>query len=226
LEEVERLRVLALDTTTPWGSVALVEDGDVRGEVRLRAAAGHSHSVMPAVAFLLQALGLDPSKLEGLAVTSGPGSFTGLRIGISTVQGLGLASERPCLGLSSLDVLAARMRGAAACLVPMIDAYRGEVYAGLYDAEARLQGPWRLLAPSSLLESVPEEAALLGDGALRYREEILRLRPRASFPRRSLYLAGTLGLLAEPRLRAGEGVDAAELRPLYLRSPHIRPSSG
>jgi tRNA threonylcarbamoyladenosine biosynthesis protein TsaB len=226
LEEVEPLRVLALDTTTPWGSVALVEDGDVRGEVRLRAAAGHSHSVMPAVAFVLQALGLDPSELEGLAVTSGPGSFTGVRIGISTVQGLGLASGRPCLGLSSLDVLAARMRGAAPCLVPMIDAHRGEVYAGLYDAEARLQGPWRVEAPSALLESVPEDAAFLGDGALRHREEILRLRPRATFPERSLYLAGTLGLVALPRLRAGEGGSAAELRPLYLRSPQFRPSAG
>jgi tRNA threonylcarbamoyladenosine biosynthesis protein TsaB len=223
---VDRLRILALDTTTAWGSVALVEGGEVRGEARLRAPSGHSHSTMPAVAFVLRALGLAPGEWEGLAVTSGPGSFTGLRIGIGTVQGLGLASGRPCLGLSSLDILAARMRGAAACLVSMVDAHRGEVYAGLYDAEAHPTGPWRLQTPAALLDEVPDGSAFLGDGALRYRDEILRLRPGAVFPQRSLYLAGTLGLIAEPRLRAGEGGDAAELRPVYLRSPAFRRSSG
>jgi len=203
-----------------------VDGVEVLGEVRLRVAAGHSHSVMPAVAFLLEALGLRPSAVEGYAVASGPGSFTGLRVGLSTVQGLALASGRPCLGLSALDVLAARIRGAAPSLVAMMDAYRDEVYAGVYDPEGRLQGSWRAEAPAALVGSLPEDVAFLGDGALRYRDEILRLRPRARFPRRSLYLAGTLGLLAEPRLQAGEGVGAAELRPLYLREPHIRPQGG
>jgi len=108
----------------------------------------------------------------------------------------------------------------------MIDAYRDEVYAGVYDAAARLQGSWRTEPPADLVLTLPEEAAFLGDGATRYRDEILRLRPRASFPARGLFLAGTLGLLAEPRLEAGEGQAAEGLRPLYLRSPQIRPTAG
>jgi len=215
-----------VDTTTPRGSVALVKDGEIQGEVRLRAATGHSHSVMPAIVFLLESLGLPPSGVEAFAVASGPGSFTGLRIGISTVQGLALASGRPCLALCALDLLASRIRGAAPCLVAMIDAYRDQVYAGVYDTESRLQGSWRTEAPAALVGSLPEEAAFLGDGAVRYRDAILRLRPRARFPERSLYLAGTLGLLAEPRLQAGEGGPAEGLRPLYLRAPHIRPLAG
>jgi len=206
--------------------VALVSGGEVLGEVRLHSGAGHSHSVMPSVAFLLESLGLGPLEVEGFAVASGPGSFTGLRIGISTVQGLALASGRPCLALCALDLLAARMRGAAPCLVAMIDAYRDEVYAGVYDPEGRLQGPWRTEAPAALVASLPQEAAFLGDGAARYRDEILRLRPGAGFPERSLFLAGTLGLLAEPRLQAGEGGPAEGLRPLYLRPPQIRPAAG
>jgi tRNA threonylcarbamoyladenosine biosynthesis protein TsaB len=225
-EEAEGLRILALDTTTAWGSAAVVDGAEILGEVRLRAASGHSHSVMPAVVFLLDALRIDPASLEGYAVACGPGSFTGLRIGIGTVQGLALASGRPCLGVCALDVVAERLRGASACLVAVMDAYRDEVYAGIYDSEARLQGTWQAETPTDLIARVPEEAAFAGDGALRYRDLILRLRPRASFPRRSPYLAGTLGLMAEPRLRTGEGVSAAELRPLYLRAPHIRPSGG
>jgi len=203
-----------------------VDGGEVLGEVRLRVGSGHSHSAMPAVVFVLEALGLAPLDVEAYAVASGPGSFTGLRIGIGTVQGLALASGRPCLGVCSLDVLAARVRGAAACLVAIMDAYRDEVYAGVYDSEGRLQGSWRTEAPAALVASLPEDSAFFGDGALRYRGEILGLRPRALFPRHSLYLAGTLGLLAEPRLGAGEGGTAAELRPLYLRAPHVRPAAG
>ena len=218
--------MLAVDTTTPRGSVALVSGGEVLGEVRLRSAARHSHSVMPAIAFLLEALGLGPAEVEAFAVAAGPGSFTGLRIGISTVQGLALASGRPCLALCALDVLAARMRGAAPCLVPLIDAYRGEVYAGVYDTEGRPLGSWRVEAPGSLVAGLPDDAAFLGDGAVRYRDQILGLRPLARFPGRSLFLAGTLGVLAEPRLQAGEGGPAEGLRPLYLRSPHIRPPAG
>jgi tRNA threonylcarbamoyladenosine biosynthesis protein TsaB len=196
------LRVLAIDTTTPRGSVALVDGGEVRGEVRLRTATGHSHSVMPAIAFLLESLGLDAAGLEGFAVTCGPGSFTGLRIGVSTVQGLALASGRPCLGLGTLDVLAARMCGSASTLVPIVDAYRDEVYAAIYDASARLLRGCRAESPAALLAEVPEGAAFFGDGADRYRDLILRLRPGARFPGpllRPVYLRAAVA----PRAGAG-----------------------
>ena len=91
---------------------------------------GHSRRLMPAVDFLLRGLDIPPSAVEGFAVTAGPGSFTGLRVGLACVQGLALASGRPCLALGTLDVLAARIAGAADTLVAVMDAHRGEVYVG------------------------------------------------------------------------------------------------
>ncbi len=216
------MRVLAVDTTTERGSVALIENDAVAGEVRLASAEGHSRKVLPAVDFLLQSLGLRAADLDAFAVTTGPGSFTGLRVGLSTVQGLALGTGRPCLGVSTLDVLAARSAGAAATVVALMDAYRGEVYGAVYDGEGGMVGRPGVDRPEAFVARAPEVAAFVGDGAQRHRELILSLCPRALFPARSLFLAGTLGRLAAPRLARGEGVAPAELRPLYLREPDIR----
>ena len=216
------MRVLSIDTTTALGSVAVVAGGEVLGEVRLTAPDGHSRHVLPAVAFLLDSLGLGAREVEAFAVVVGPGSFTGLRVGISTVQGLGLASGRRCLGLSALDVLAARIRGAAPALASMINAYRGDVFAATYDEHARPCGRPVVSAPEAFVAGLPERAAFLGEGAELYRPRILQLRPEAVFPDRSRFLAATAGLMAEPRLAAGEGAPPAELRPLYLREAEIR----
>jgi tRNA threonylcarbamoyladenosine biosynthesis protein TsaB len=203
--------------------VALLRDGDVRGEVRfVEEGGGHSRTVLPAVETLLRFAGLKPAELDAYAVALGPGSFTGVRVGISTVQGLALGSGRPALGLGSLDALAAKMRGASATLVPMIDAYRDQVYAAVYDAELRRQRPGQAVSPEAWLAGLPEGTAFLGDGAARYRQTILASSRQAVFPDRSFFLAATLGRLAAPRLAAGEGGDAATLRPLYLRAPDAR----
>ena len=216
------MRVLAVDTTTERGSVAVTEDDCVRGEVRLASSEGHSPRLLPAVDFLLHSLGLRPGDVEAFAVTTGPGSFTGLRVGLSTVQGLALGAGRPCLGMSALDVLAARIAGTAPASVALMDAYRGEVYGAVYDAEGSMVGRASVERPEVLIARTPAVAAFVGDGAQRHRELIVSLRPGALFPPRSLFLAGTLGRLAAPRLNRGEGVAPAALRPLYLREPDIR----
>ena len=216
------MRVLAVDTTTERGSVAVTEDDSVAGEVRLVSPDGHSRRLLPAVDFLLQSLGLRPGDIAGYAVTTGPGSFTGLRVGLSTVQGLALGAGRPCVGMSALEVLAARIAGAAPASVALMDAYRGEVYGAVYDEQGRAVGPATVERPDALVGRTPERAAFVGDGARRHRDLILALRPYALFPARSLFLAGTLARLAAPRLQRGEGVSPAGLRPLYLREPDIR----
>lgn len=182
----------------------------------------HSRRLMPAVEFLLASAGLAPAEVEAYAVTTGPGSFTGLRVGLATVQGLALAAGAPCLGLSTLDVLAARIEGAADALVALMDAQRDEVFGARYDGRARCQGDRRIGSIESFIEGLPEHTAFFGDAVDRYRDAILDRLPTALFPRRSRYLAGTLGLLAEPALAAGRGVPPAALRPLYLRGAHIR----
>jgi tRNA threonylcarbamoyladenosine biosynthesis protein TsaB len=216
------VRVLAVDTTTERGSVAVTQDDSVSGEVRIASPDGHSRRLLPVIDFLLGALDLKPGDVDAFAVVTGPGSFTGLRVGLSTVQGLALGSGRPCLGVSALDVLAARIAGASAVSVAVMNAGRGEVYGALYDDEGRAVGAATVEAPERLVDRTPEVAAFVGEGAERHRELILSLRPRAFFPARSLFLAGTLGRLAARRIKRGEGIAPADLRPLYLREPDIR----
>jgi tRNA threonylcarbamoyladenosine biosynthesis protein TsaB len=217
------MKVLAIDTTSERESVALADDAVLLAETRVRAD-GHSRQVLSAVEFVLRAAGMAAGDVEGYAVTLGPGSFTGVRVGLSTVQGLALASGRPCLGASTLDVLAAAIAGEAPTLVPMVDAARGgQVFAGLYDREARPLGDPQSQVPEAVLDRVTGAVAVLGDGAERYAAAIRSRRPDALFPRRDLYLAGVLARLAAPRLAAGEGMAPGALRPLYLRAADIRP---
>jgi len=138
-----------------------------------------------------------------------------------TVQGLALAADRPCVGISTLDALAVRAAGSAEWIVAVMEAYRGEVFGGIYDGEGRPRGE-PLAAPlTALLEMVPGRAAFIGDGADRYRSTIAAARPEAVFPRRSLFLAGTIARLGETALASGRGIPASELRPLYLREASI-----
>ncbi len=216
------MRALAIDTTTARGSVAVATPDEVLGEVRLVTADSHSGRVLPAVAFLLESLDLTPAALDGFVVAVGPGSFTGLRVGIATVQGLALGSGRPCVGVPVLDVLAERGRGSSRHVVALMDAYRGEVFGAVYDAEAHLCGERRLASPEAFLRDVPAGAAFLGDGASKYRELVRATCAGAVFPDRSLFLAGTLGRLGARQLAAGAGVPPDALRPLYLREADIR----
>ena len=217
------MKVLAVDTTSERESVALADDLVLLAEVRVRAA-GHSRQILSAIEFVLRASGVSAAEIEGYAVTVGPGSFTGVRVGLSTIQGLALASRRPCLGVSTLDVLAATIAGEAPTLVAMVDAARaGQVFAAVYDAQAHPLGEPQSERAEAVVGRVEGPCALVGDGADRYRAEIRSRRPDALFPRRDLYLAGTLALLAAPRLAAGEGTGPGALRPLYLRAADIRP---
>lgn len=211
------MRILAVDTTTARGSVAIADGNDVLAEVRFTSTDRHSTHALPAVEFLLKSAGWGPDTPEGYAVTTGPGSFTGLRIGLSTVQGLALASARPCLGISSLDVLASRIVGSADRLVALVDARRDQVYAGFYDRSGASQGGPQVESLEGLLPDLPFQAAYAGDGASRYRAQIAAIRPLSVFPERGPFLAGALARLAAVRFAAGQSGTAEMLRPLYLR---------
>src|SRR5450432_4109727 len=146
------MKVLAVDTTSERESVALSDGSVVLAEVRLRTTRGHSPYVLPAA-------------VEGYAVTLGPGSFTGVRVGLSTVQGLALAAGRPCLGISTLDVLAMHVQGEAPTLVPMVDASRAEqVFAARYDAFGHPREAPRAVAPADLARELEGIVAFVGDG--------------------------------------------------------------
>src|SRR3989454_1277192 len=142
--------ILAFDTATDVATSALVSDGEVLGERTSRAV-----TVLEDVDALLRQAGAHTRELEGLAVGVGPGSFTGVRIGLATARGLAFALGVPVAGVSTLDALAAGAPGA----VPIVDARRHEVFV--------LQGEARVLAPAEL--ELPAGVVCVGNGAVRYR---------------------------------------------------------
>jgi tRNA threonylcarbamoyladenosine biosynthesis protein TsaB len=142
--------ILAFDTATDVATSALVDDGEVLGERASRAV-----TLLEDVDALLRQAGARTGDLQGLAVGTGPGSFTGLRVGLATARGLALSLGLPVAGVSTLDALAAGAPGA----LPVIDARRGEVFV--------LQGEPRVLAPQDL--QLDAGTVCVGDGAVRYR---------------------------------------------------------
>lgn len=206
-----------MDTSTPCGSVAVVGPEGVVAQTRLAAASGHSRWLLPAVDALLRGLDLAPAALEAFAVTTGPGSFTGLRVGLSSTQGLALASGRPCVGLPTLDVLGLAAAGLADTLVTLMDAFRGEVYSAVYDAAGARRREARVGLLEAALEGLPPGAAFVGDAVASSRERIADAVPGALFPAVEPFLAAPLGRAALVCLERGETIAASRLRPLYLR---------
>ena len=218
------MRVLAVDTTTPRGSLAVAAPQGILAEARVLTAAGHSGWLLPAASALLRGLALDARDIDVFAVTVGPGSFTGLRIGLGSVQGLALAGGRPCVGLPTLDVIAAAARGTSDTVVALLDAFRGEVYSGVYDGSGRLRGERSVGPLSRVLDGLPAGAAFAGEIDASMREAIRSRLPDALFPVTDSFLAATLAATALPMAEAGATVPPSALRPLYLRGVDIRPS--
>ncbi len=218
------MRVLAVDTTTPDGSVAVVEDTRVLGELAIRSSSTHSARLLSSIDFLLRALSLDARALDGFAVAPGPGSFTGIRIGLSTIKALAFASGRPVAAVSSLAALAFRLReGAGRPVAPVLDAKKGEVYASLIDVgpSEKTIVPEGAYAPGEFLRRVGARRTVLfgGGGAELYRSLIEeRLGSRALFSPRPPFIAAEVGILGVRILRQGRGASAESLEPLYYRS--------
>ena len=210
------MRVLAVDTSTMAGGVALLEGERVIGESLLDVRTTHSERLMMAVDRSLADAGWGPSSLDGLAVAIGPGSFTGLRIGVAAVKGLALALDRPIAGVPTLDAMAAGLPWASQPVCAILDARRDEVYAALYrwdGVSMRREWDYVALSPAALAARLSEPVIGVGDGAARVSSPWLSLaRPIRRGP-----AAAQVGWLASERLRRGDVVGAAEIVPLYLR---------
>lgn len=216
------MRVLAVDTTSPRGSLALAEAGRIVAERRVASETGHSTWLLQAVDEVLRTAAVPAVEVDLFATTSGPGSFTGLRVGIASVQGLALAAERRCLGIPTLDVWAREARGAAPSIVVLLDAFRGELFWAVYDGHAGLAGERRVGTLDDALGAAPPGSAFVGDAVEAHAEAIRARASGPSFPPSSGYLAATLALMAGER--ADQAVAPRELRPVYLRGAAIRPS--
>ncbi|NLJ26005.1 MAG: tRNA (adenosine(37)-N6)-threonylcarbamoyltransferase complex dimerization subunit type 1 TsaB [Firmicutes bacterium] len=220
------MRVLGIDTATATGSVALLDGEQVVGEYLLNIQATHSERLLPALVLILEDAGWSGETIDGIAVATGPGSFTGLRIGVATAKALAYTWGKPLIGVTVLEGLAFQVGFAAEWVTSLVDARHGEVYGCLYRVNGipeMVTQYWAGPIGDFLQEVVAVAQAPIcfaGDGAVAYWETITEIvgngakRPISN----SIHLrASSIALLGRQRLLAGERHDPLALAPLYLR---------
>jgi tRNA threonylcarbamoyladenosine biosynthesis protein TsaB len=216
------VKLLCIDTSTTACSLALTDNGRFLAECLINLEKPHSAILLQGLALVMKNARLAMGDIDALGVTLGPGSFTGLRVGIATVKGLALATDRPVVGFSSLAMLAMNLPYASYPVCPMLDARKGEVYTALYRCR-ELPEPIVedcVVSPADFLDRIREPVIFVGSGAVRYRDLIVeKIGDLAQFapsvchqPRAS---AGAL--LATDSLSKGEVIPRGELAPVYLR---------
>lgn len=231
--------ILSLDTTTRAGSCALMWEDRVLREQAGDASREQSERLPGELEVLLEQESVELADIDAFAVATGPGSFTGLRVGIATMQGLAMATAKPLVGVSAFDALAhmVRLRQAndvrpsapegsgrtppdsSECIVTWIDAWRGEVFAAVHQEGSEMDAP-AVARPEDLLARLKGRTIVFtGDGAARYQELIratLGERARFTDPASPL-LAGAIARLAGAALRAGQRPSPHAIRPIYVR---------
>lgn len=221
------MRILAIDTTTMLGSVALADGGRLVAQEQQGVPGTHSERLLGSIDHLLVLAKWRREEINAIAVATGPGSFTGLRIGIATAKGMALALGCPVAGVSSLASLALNGQSFPGTTVAVIDARRGELYAGGWTFSPR-GTPKRVLsecvlAPDALiarLKKIRGPLLFVGDGAFAFGAKLIRAigaRARIAPGAQCYPQAMNLALLARARLERGKGEDAAALAPNYIR---------
>ncbi len=223
MREAEELRILALDSSSMSGSVALSCGSVPVAEVFLQIGKTHSEILLDQIDQLLSRAGWAPADLDLLAVVTGPGSFTGLRIGVATVKGLAQALNKPVVGVSSLQAVAMNLPLVQTPVCAFLDARKKEVYTQIFNwredrPEAQAQA--RVLPPDVVLGEISGTIAFVGSGVPLYCGEIVsRLADRALFPPPCAHQirASQVAWLALRQCSGRSFLQPAELVPTYIR---------
>lgn len=231
------IRILGIETSGPLASVALLKDGEVQGMKVGEFKVTHSETLMPMIDELVKETGMKLESLDAIAVSAGPGSFTGLRIGSATAKGLGMALNKPLIHIPTLHGMAYNLLGHSGFIVPMIDARRGTVYTGIFTFVLRADNTIdfevfqdtcamsieELMERLELLTSLdgnPPPVVFLGDGLFEYHEKIDQL---ATFDYQyapdeaMIQRADTVALLGQLFFYHGMTVPADQEAPDYLQ---------
>lgn len=222
------MRILAVDTSTRSCSVAVVDGNDLLSEVTSGNGQTHSRHLMSMIDSALGLAGLNLSMTDGLAFTCGPGSFTGLRIGISTILGLSAATRKPIAGISGLDALAMQAAAPEMTICPLIDGRRNEVYCARYrwvNGELVKEMADRVLSPEMAISGVNTPALFAGNGALLY-QTLIRNRlgdcARFALNCQNTLRASTVAWISMKRFEIGDVDDIFRFEPMYIRKPDAK----
>jgi tRNA threonylcarbamoyladenosine biosynthesis protein TsaB len=217
------MNILAVDTATKSCSVAIIDTESIISEYTVNHQDTHSKFLMGMIRDILNIGHLSVEDIDGFAVTIGPGSFTGLRIGLSVVKGLALATSKPVVGVSSLEVLASQVSGSDKLICPMMDARRNEVYAARYrfkDLKIEIEKSPMAVSPDKAIQNINEPCILIGDGATLYQDLIKNaLGQMAVFTNFTQHFirASTVGHIAMQRFNSNDTDDVSFIEPLYIR---------
>lgn len=217
------MRVLAIDVSALAASAALAQDGKLLGEFFLNVGLTHSVTLMPMIGQLLQYAGVRADEIDVFAVTNGPGSFTGVRIGVATVKGMAMAADKPCAGVSSLEAMAYNLPFCPGVVCCAMDARRGQVYTALFRNSS---GAAERLLPDSamavgelgaLLQTYDCPVTFLGDGAKLCFDQLSGVLPDARLAPDNLRFPRASGAAQAVWRGAYTPCSAAELSVSYLR---------
>jgi tRNA threonylcarbamoyladenosine biosynthesis protein TsaB len=219
------MNFLGIDTSTKTCSIAVTKDDSLVTEMTLCNNLSHSRKLLSLIDDTLEKAGIDIDKIDGIAVSTGPGSFTGLRIGIGTVKGLCMAASKPIVGVSTLEVLSYPVPDHSALICPLLDARKKEVYTSLFQYKnnrlTRLAEDM-VVSPFEILKRIDEKTIFLGEGAEVYRELIIeKLSDLAVFlpqffnqPR-----GASVAAIGLKKYQEGELLSLQDLKPVYIRRP-------
>ncbi|MBS4538097.1 tRNA (adenosine(37)-N6)-threonylcarbamoyltransferase complex dimerization subunit type 1 TsaB [Clostridium sp. D2Q-11] len=220
------MKILAIESSSRVATCAVMDDENLLGEYIINDKMTHSKKLMPAIRELMNSLDLKPEDIDVYAGAVGPGSFTGLRIGLASIKAMAHAHEKEVIGIPTIDALAFNIPYAEGIVVPMMDARRDRVYTGIYKWE---DGAFYTIMEQDVLpveEMIDillkrnERIIINGDGAKKYREILVeRLKERVMFSPNSTNMprASSVAELALRKIKDGKGIDYRKLVPDYLR---------
>lgn len=220
------MRILGIESSSLVASTAIYEDGITMAEYTVDFKMTHSQTLLPMIDEMVKLVGIDLNTIDAIAVSGGPGSFTGLRIGSATAKGLGLALNKPLIHVPTLDATAYNLFGASGLICPIMDARRNQVYTGVYCyTDHRLDTVWEqdtmsIEALAEGLNCLDHEVIFLGDGVAVYRKKLQELLtiPFSFAPAHvNRQRAAAVAALAEVYYKEGKIQTAEEHEPEYLR---------
>jgi tRNA threonylcarbamoyladenosine biosynthesis protein TsaB len=220
------MRILALDTSTNVASVAILEDDVVIGEYSCNKGKTHSQRLMPMIQSLLEKVGLCATDMDAFSASIGPGSFTGLRIGVTTVKSMAFAAGKPVISVNTLDALACNLSMSKALLCPIIDARNNQVFTAIYKyVNGKLERLTDYLGIHinelvDIIRSMEGEIILLGDACTMHRDYFVsELGERLSIapPNTVLAKASSVAVLARNAFLDGKLESCYDMVPFYLR---------
>jgi tRNA threonylcarbamoyladenosine biosynthesis protein TsaB len=216
------LKILSIDTSTPAGSIVLSLGAQVIAEINVESSETHSSRLLTGLDYLLKSTGVGLATVDAFAVITGPGSFTGIRIGLTVVKGLAETSCKPVIPVTAFDAWTSKFPARQGFLVPLIDARRGEVYASVFERRGivvRSCSPAVVARPAEVLKQITAADALfVGNAAIQYETLITdTMHPNWTVGRSDLFLGRALAEVACSRAAEGAFVSAQELQAYYLR---------